>query len=201
MAISPDGGTALSGSWDRTLKLWDTATGQELRTFTGHSGVVTSVAFPPDSRTALSGSKDGTIRIWDVKKGQELARMMATPDGEWLTMTPEGFFSASHRDTDMLAIVRSTDATTIGQVHHSLFNLDLVREALAGDPDDVVKGAAEVINLEKVLDAGPPPAAAITSHTPGSRSGADLVTVAARITDGVGHMPPRKSVRHVRGQE
>ena len=73
--------------------------------------------------------------------------------------------------------------TRIGQVHQSLFNPDLVREALAGDPDGEVKRAAEVINLEKVLDAGPPPAVAITSHERGSRSSIDLVTVAARITD------------------
>ena len=49
------------------------------------------------------------------------------------------------------------EVTTIGQVYQSLFNPDLVREALAGDPDGEVKRAAEVISLEKVLDAGPPP--------------------------------------------
>ena len=102
----------------------------------------------------------GTTRIWDVENGQELARMMADARGEWLTMTPEGFFSSSHRDTDMLAIVRGLEVTTIGQVHQSLFNPDLVREALAGDPDGEVERAAEVINLEKVLDAGRRPAAA-----------------------------------------
>ena len=96
---------------------------------------------------------------------------------------PKGFFTASQRDTDTLAIVRGFEVAAIGQVYQSLFNPDLVREALAGDPDGEVKRAAEVINLDKVLDAGPPPAVVITSHEPGSRSGNDLVTVAARITD------------------
>ena len=41
VAIAPDGRTALSGSGTRSLKLWDLATGKELRTFTGHSGAVT----------------------------------------------------------------------------------------------------------------------------------------------------------------
>ncbi len=76
------------------------------------------------------------------------------------------------------------EATTIGQVHQSLFNPDLVREALAGDPDGEVKRAAEVINLEKVLDSGP--AAVCRDHVASdlaAQSNADLVTVAARIAD------------------
>ena len=182
-AFSPDGRTILSGGYDNTLRLWDAATGQQLRSFTGHAGAITSVVFPPDRRLALSGSQDGTIRFWDIERGRELVRMTGSPDGEWLTITPEGFFSSSHRDTEMLAIVRGMEVTTIGQVHQSLFNPDLVREALAGDPDGEVQRAAEVVSLDKVLDAGPPPAAAITSHEPASHSGAGLVTVAARITD------------------
>ncbi len=183
VAFSPDGRFALSGGWDQTLKLWDVTTGRELRSFRGHTNQVASVGFSPDGLYVLSGSADGTTRIWDAGNGREIAQMMAAPNGEWLTMTPQGFFSGSHRDTDMLAIVRGLEATTIGQVHQSLFNPDLVREALAGDPDGEVKRAAEVVSLEKVLDAGPPPVVAIASHEPGSRSSADLVTVAARITD------------------
>ena len=62
-------------------------------------------------------------------------------------------------------------------------NPDLVREALAGDPDGEVKRAAKVINLEKVLDSGPAPTVEIVSHPSNSKSDTDLVTVAARITD------------------
>ncbi len=109
--------------------------------------------------------------------------MLATETGEWLTITPKGFFASSHRDTDMLAIARGFEATTIGQVHQSLFNPDLVRETLADDPDGEAKRAGKVVNLEKVLDAGPPPRVAITSHEPGGQSGTDIVTAAARITD------------------
>ena len=184
VAISPDGKTALSGRGDNTLRLRDLASGRGLKKFVGHSGPVWSVAFAPGGKTALSGSNDGTIRFWDLQRGEALASLLALPDGNQLAITPKGFFTASQRDTDMLAIVRGFEVTTIGQVHQSLFNPDLVREALAGDPDGEVKRAAEVINLDKVLDAGPPPAAVVTSHEPGSHSGQDLVTVAARVSDG-----------------
>ena len=103
--------------------------------------------------------------------------------GEYMTFTPRGFFAASRRDTDMLAIVRGLEVTTIAQVHQSLFNPDLVREALAGDPKHEVEKASKKVDLTKVLDSGPAPQAGIVSHPYGSKSDTDLVTVAARIAD------------------
>ncbi len=54
---------------DKTIKLWDAATGALLRTFEGHSGWVTSVAFSPDGARVLSGSADKTIKLWDAATG------------------------------------------------------------------------------------------------------------------------------------
>src|SRR5262249_52715434 len=122
--------------------------------------------------------------IWGLREGRELARLMAAGAAdEWLTLTPEGFFSGASRDTGMLAIVRGLEVTSVGQVHQSLFNPDLVRESLAGDTDGEVKRAAKVIRREKVLESGPPPKVAILSPQEGSRAGSDLVKVTARITD------------------
>src|SRR6516225_8811180 len=56
VAFSPDGRFVLSGSSDHAIKLWDVATGREMRSFAGHTGGVHSVAFSPDGRLALSGS-------------------------------------------------------------------------------------------------------------------------------------------------
>lgn len=47
----------------------------ELRTFTGHTGRVTGVAFFPDGKRLVSGSADGTLRLWDVQTGQEVGQI------------------------------------------------------------------------------------------------------------------------------
>jgi WD40 repeat protein len=52
VAIAPDGKTALSGSFDNTLRLWDLASGREIRTFEGHWYPVTSVAIAPVASSA-----------------------------------------------------------------------------------------------------------------------------------------------------
>ena len=59
----------LSGSSDKTLKPWDAATGELLRTFEGHSRAVWSVAFSPDGARVLSGSRDKTLKLWDAATG------------------------------------------------------------------------------------------------------------------------------------
>lgn len=72
ISYSPDGKTLLSGSRDKSLKLWDSETGKELRTLKGHTGAVWSVSFSPDGKTLLSGSSDKTLKLWDAETGKVL---------------------------------------------------------------------------------------------------------------------------------
>jgi tRNA A-37 threonylcarbamoyl transferase component Bud32 len=75
VAFSPDGRRALSCSTDKTIRLWDVATGKEVRRLTGHQDRVDCVRFTRDGRRAVSGSWDYTVRLWDLETGKELKRL------------------------------------------------------------------------------------------------------------------------------
>ena len=60
----------LTGSNDRTVRLWNVDTGRCLQVLEGHRDQVTSVVFNADQRHALSGSTDMTVRLWDLDTGR-----------------------------------------------------------------------------------------------------------------------------------
>ncbi|MBN8677501.1 MAG: caspase family protein [Chitinophagales bacterium] len=99
VAFSPSGRVVLTGSSDKTAKLWDMK-GRELQSFSGHTAAIHVVAFSPDGSQVLTGSADSTARLWDLSGKCLLTfqgcmggitAVLFTPDGQnMLTGSEDG---------------------------------------------------------------------------------------------------------------
>ncbi len=71
--MSPDGTRVVTGSWDRSAKIWDAAAGRVIVKLDGlHQGEINSVRYSPDGKRILTASDDGTARLWDAETGKPL---------------------------------------------------------------------------------------------------------------------------------
>ena len=81
-----------------TIRLWDTASGQETARLEGHTDSIYALALLPDGRLA-SGSSDKTIRLWDAGSGQETARLEGHTSGIFaLALLPDGRLASGSWD-------------------------------------------------------------------------------------------------------
>jgi WD40 repeat protein len=112
VTFSPDGKLLISGSNDKTIRVWDLASGKELRRLVGHGQPVWSVAVSPDGKLVASGSFEeaACLRLWDLASGQELRRLNGHPSRVTsVSFAPDGktLASTSHDGTVRLWDVAS----------------------------------------------------------------------------------------------
>lgn len=96
VAVSPDGGRALTASFDYSVGYWDLATGTLVRWLDGHEAAANAIAFLPDGKRAISAGDDFDLILWDLETGRALRRMEGHK-GKLIAVavSPDGSLAAS----------------------------------------------------------------------------------------------------------
>lgn len=118
LAFSPDGKQIASAGVDRAIRLWDCATGREVRRFLGHKNTINFVTFAHDGRELLSASADQSIRLWDIRTGKEIRRLVDHGNGhgkDAVALSPDGKTLAFGEGTE-IRLLSVADAKVIGNI-------------------------------------------------------------------------------------
>ncbi len=105
----------MAGYYDNLIRLYDAKSGQLLNTMKGHVAYVNAVSVSADNRFIVSGSNDGTTRIWDRASGKEICRLITSPQGDWVIVTNDGYFDASHRGGHLVNVAVGSNVFAIDQ--------------------------------------------------------------------------------------
>lgn len=152
VAMSADGRRAVSGSEDRTVRVWNLQAGREEATLRGHSDWVIGISMTADGRRAASASLDGAIKIWDLETRRE-ERTLAKPDAgpvSCVAVSPDGRRAASGHTDGTLRVwdVENGRTQAVLRGHRGI----LLGVAIAGDGRMAVSGgedgAVKVWDLE-----------------------------------------------------
>jgi serine/threonine protein kinase len=142
VAVSGDGKHVLTGSWDNTANLWESATGARLQTFHAHQAGVTSVALSSDGKHVLSGSFDKTAILWEAVSGKPLQTAHRHTLGIWsVALSGDGkhLLTGSADKTAILWEAASGKPLQTFQAHTG----GVLSVSLSSDSKQVLTGSAD----------------------------------------------------------
>jgi len=117
VCYSPDGKRIVSGSYDKTIRIWDAETGKQIgESLEGHTDCVNSVCYSPNGKRIVSGSEDTTIRIWDAETGKQIGEPLEGYAGvKSVCYSPNGKRIVSGNNDETIRIWDSKTGKQIGK--------------------------------------------------------------------------------------
>ena len=165
ISISPTGKILLNGT-DSSVTVLDSSFVKqfEIRLINGISDKVAK--FSKTGEFIFLPDRDGFLKVYNSSNGDEIIRIINFTNGEWIVITPDGYFNASPNGAKQLKVRLGIKVLSIDKFYNTLYRPDLVMERLQGDPQGLYRQAATSLNLKSILEGGLPPTVSIVSPTP-----------------------------------
>lgn len=132
LAWSRDGRKILCGFDEGNIKVLDAVTGVELVEIGGHAGRIVSLQYTPEDRQILAASVDGSVRLWSAQSGAEIVEFVTFANGEWVCLTPDGYYHASPKGEQYLNVRDGGAVYGIEQYRSTYNKPNVVADRLAG---------------------------------------------------------------------
>jgi WD40 repeat protein len=147
IAFFPRGVRAATGGGDGLVHIWDLGRGEEVATWEGHRGAISSIAISRDGSKVVSGGSDGTVILWETRSGSVL-RSFKMPDGDRnarVAILPDGNVLAAGEMRGQLVLWNANAGLVLRQSkgpfvrHFGLAVLPDGERVLTADQDGIVR--------------------------------------------------------------
>ncbi|MGB6546171.1 MAG: protein kinase [Candidatus Acidiferrales bacterium] len=142
-ALSPDGNTILSGDNDKTLKVWDVTTGNNVRTLSRQGGPIFGVAFTPDGTQMAGASYDKSVVTWNASSGDAVMKYPGDFPLWTVAYSPDGNTVAAGGDGKTISLWENSSGKFVGSMQDTAGEINRIRfspdgHLLAGGGDDSI---------------------------------------------------------------
>ena len=157
------------------IKVWDIGSGKEIRTIKTNTTNIKMLSMSPDREKLLYLSNEGTIRLCNIVTGREVAQFISFSDGEWIVITPLGYFNASPNGAKYINVRVGNQVYSIDNFYEKYYNPAYVASVLQGIEVQPVANIRDGVAL--------PPVVRITSPETNSELKNEEVTITVSAKD------------------
>lgn len=159
---------------DNTFSLVGSQSSAPSLRFAGHRAPINTAAVSDTVTWLASGSSDGSVRLWDRSTGKEIAQFIGRYNGEWIVVTPEGYYNSSPQGHELLSVRKSGSVFGVDQFYDVFYRPDIVTAKLKGED---IAGLV-TLTVDEALNHPPP---RVTFTTAPGQSGDPAVKLCYQI--------------------